>query len=221
MSRIFIGIPSIRKDQRFIDSMDKFIPEVKKSHEVIVMEARDMKIDDARNFLTDKFLDTGFEYLLFLDDDHEGHSIEMLEALFRPQVMVCAIKCYSRGNPHTVTLMNYSGLSDERLKYQENPTKSGYSRCDLVGFGMTLIKREAFGVITRPYFVCENNQKEDNYFCDKLVAKDLKPLGCFDYCLTHDGINESNAELLNEELIRTIRAQLPEEFVNKSLIIAG
>src|SRR3990167_9370199 len=120
--------------------------------------------------------------------------------------------------------MDYSGVDNPELKYEYKTNKSGYDFCDLVGFGMTILKRELFSKIDKPYFVCENNQREDNYFCDKLHSVGIKPMGCFDFTLTHDGIDESEAKRLQEleysRLLEEIKIKYPQ-YVGKKLVIAS
>ena len=221
MAKIMIGIPSIRNDQNFMSSMSEFIPALSKIHNLCVIEVREKKIDEARNLIVDMFMSKDYDYLLFLDDDHSGHKVEMISALLKPleenKEYVCAIKCYSRIFPHVPTLMDYSGVEDnlERLgldgkrgKYITKENKDGYAYCNLVGFGMTLIRKEVFNILNKPYFIGENNQREDNYFCDRLQHYGIQPVGCFDYTLPHNGIDESNFQKLNDSITNEIKESL-------------
>lgn len=194
--------------------MDSFIPSVSKIYDIEIYEVKDRKIDEARNMIVDYFMSKDFEYILFLDDDHSEHTLDMLEALLRCNTPVCAIKCYSRFFPYLPNLLDYSGLDIEVAKYKvKDDINSGSHICDLVGFGMTLVKKEVFELIDKPYFLANNNQKEDNYFCDKLHKVGIKPIGLFDYCLPHQGINEELAFQLKEqgmkELTEKIRKEIP------------
>ena len=211
MAGILIGIP--RKPDRdtrdFDESLSHFIEEIKGEHEVDVYEFSYGRVDVAREKVVDFFLKTGFGFLLFLDDDHTGHSKGMLDALLKPDAYVCAMKCYSRYFPHFCTLM------DKHIKrrngYDQVSKFSGYQPCEFVGFGMTLIKRETFFKIDSPYFVAsEDNDKEDTYFCSKLEDAGIIPIGCFEYTLTHDGINE--------ETVETYRQKNGIEFIKRKQI---
>lgn len=237
MARILIGIPSSRHHQGFLNSMCSFLPEIRNIHDIGIIEIRDKKIDDARNFIVDIFMSKDYDYLLFLDDDHTGHTVDMVSALFKPleenKEYVCALKCYTRFFPYIPNLMDYSGLENrlenlgldgKRGKYIMKENKNGYAYCNLVGFGMTLIRKEVFNILDKPYFVCENNQHEDNYFCDRLQNHGIKPIGCFDYTLTHDGIDDSNATQFNELGINKIKESLknncPEYNGQEIMIVA-
>jgi hypothetical protein len=81
---------------------------------------------------------------------------------------------------------------DNSCYFQVEGTKGTYP-CHFVGFGMTLIKREIFETLPRPFFKGnEKDEKEDNYFCDKLLSLGIYPYGCFDHTLPHCGITEDN-----------------------------
>jgi hypothetical protein len=221
--RIFIGIPSSRNHQGFLKSMADFLPALGKEYEVRAIEVRNRKIDEARNFISEKFLESGFEYLLFLDDDHEGHTVEMLKHLISLDTYVSAIKCYSRYFAYLPNLLDYSGSTNEREKYKRKDINAGDHPCDLVGFGMTLIKREVFSILDKPYFLGEHNCREDNYFCDCLVKKGIRPIGCFDYCLSHDGITEEIAENKRNEGIRMIMESIEKNmgYIPKNLTLVS
>lgn len=213
--KIFVGIPSGRSYKPFWDSMDSFIPLISKVHEVEVYTLRNKTIAEARNLIVDRFLKSDKDYLLFLDDDHSGHSIEMLNALINAKHDVVAVKCYTKEFPYNSNLMEYSGVDHRALGLEEGQgnyrpidNRFGYGYCDLVGFGMTLVSRETFSKIEEPYFSSKNNQKEDNYFCDKLVKKGIKPVGYFEDVLEHQGIGKYNAINLRNQGIEKIRAEV-------------
>ena len=89
----------------------------------------------------------------------------------------------------------------------------GYTYCDLVGFGMTLISRETFNKIEAPYFISDyriGQGREDNYFCEKLVRIGNKPVGCFDFTLEHNGIGRHNALILREQGMVELKKKHPQ-----------
>ena len=214
MTKIFIGIPTIREYKPFKDSIKLLIPEIAKNYKVDVLEVKNAPIASARNIIADVFLERDCDYLLFLDDDHEGHTIEMFNDLIAPQEYVCAMKCYMKQFPYMSNILEYSnvdtsiyGFTDDTGKYKSIDYYSGYRFCDVVGMGMTLIKRETFDKIEKPYF---DGIKEDNYFCEKLGIAGIKPLGCFNHTLSHNGINEYNSEKLRSEEIERYHKEHPE-----------
>lgn len=223
--KLFIGIPSVRHDVDFLKSMEKFLPAIGKVHEVYALEVRDRKTDEARSIIADKFIESECSHLLFLDDDHSNHTPEMLEALIKADAYVCALKCYCKGFPYMPNLMQYNSERRPDMEYEPIMNKSGYVRCDLVGFGMTLIKKETFFKISKPYFACDQNgQKEDNYFCKNLLLNGIEPIGCCDYVLTHCGVDDSNVEELEKQGIQNIYDRARRErpgFEPKNLLLTN
>lgn len=194
MAKILIGVPNSRHYQPFMDSLPLFVNEVSKEHLISLCFIKGRKVDEARNDIADFFLKTDFEYLLFLDDDHEGHSKEMLDALLKCDTYVSSILSHSKYFPYSGNLLFYSGYKELEIKYADHNYTNGVRECDLVGFGMTLIKRETFSKIDKPYFVATNNSCEDNYFCDRLIEKGIRPVGVWDYSLPHNGITRESAK---------------------------
>ena len=223
MARVLVGIPSIRQDQDLINSMKEFIPLLGKEPEVEVLIVRNKNVDEARIIIVDYLIEKGYEYLLFLDDDHSGHTMDMFNAMLNTKSYVSAIKCYRKGFPYIPNLLDYSGQTEERVKYKVKDIDEGIHFCDLVGFGMTLIKASVFDLIDKPYFVADNNGREDNYFCDKLVKIGIRPIGIFDYCLPHQGIDQEKAKELErqeiEKIIREIKSKEPDKDITNLVLI--
>lgn len=219
--KIFVGIPCARHYKPFWSSMDSFIPALKKEVEVESHTVFDQDIATARNEIAEKFLASDADYLLFLDDDHSGHTIEMFDALLDPMLensaYVCAIKCYKRAFPYDTNLLVRSGANEKELglkegmgRYQAIDLDKGYSYLDVVGFGMTLIKRMAFLTVGKPYFVSKNNCNEDNYFCEQLGIRGIQPVGCFEHTLQHADIGQHNARKLRNEGFEKLKKQHPD-----------
>lgn len=223
MKKIFIGIPSIREYQPFLNSMVSFVVDLHKKYSVRVFQVKNKKIDEARNIIVNEFLKSNCDYLLFLDDDHSGHTFNMFEDLMKADTYVCAVKCYWKDFPYLDSLLDYSGEELEMIKYKAKKVTAGFHSCDLVGFGMTLIKRETFDNLEKPYFICENNRKEDVYFCDNLIKQGIKPIGCFDYVLTHQGVDDTNKQSLFEEgmekMIENIKRKYPMQDLNNMTVV--
>jgi len=201
VAKILIGVPSSRYYQPFLESLPRFISEISKEHVISVCYVRGKLIADARNEIVDFFLKTDFEYLLFLDDDHSGHTKEMFDVLLKQNTYFASILCYTRYFPYAGNLLFYSGYTEPEIKYADLNYKDGIRECDLAGFGMGLIRRDAFDKIEKPYFVAEDNAHEDNYFCDRLIEKGIHPVGVWDYILNHNGIGKENVK---EEYQKTL-----------------
>lgn len=209
--KLFVGIPTIRHYQPFWDSVSSFLPAIRLEgigvQECIV---RGQDIATARNMIAKAFLESDCDYLLFLDDDHSGHTLEMLDAILDPMLennaYVCAVKCYKKGFPYDTNLLVFSGINQKALGLKEGvgefraiDAPNGYMYMDVVGFGMTIIRKKAFLLAGEPYFVSEDNSHEDNYFCKRLHQFGIQPVGCFQYALEHDGISIAKIPELRQE----------------------
>lgn len=219
--KIFIGIPTIRRYEPFWQSMASFIPALRREVDVIecIVEGKD--IATARNIIAEQFLASDADYLLFLDDDHEGHTIEMFDAILDPiinnNVYICALKCYKKGFPYDTNLLVFSGANEKALgiaagkgEFMAVDLSNGYMYMDVVGFGMTLIQRMAFMTVGKPYFVAKNNCNEDNYFCKKLLYFGIQPVGCFDLTLGHGGIAIKEIPKLRHEGWIRLKEKYPD-----------
>jgi len=192
MTGIFVGIPCTREYLPFRESLSVFLDGIKDKYDVEVLEMKYKNRDEARVAIVDEFLKGDKEFLLFLDDDHSGHTPEMLESLMNGNALFCSLKCYARYYPYQITTVTKDiKFQDNHNLYVKN-TNKGYSPCIFAGFGMALIRRELFSKIDKPYFECDRiGEREDNYFCEKLIAAGIDPIGCFDYALPHDGIDDN------------------------------
>lgn len=162
----------------------------------------DKFLPDAQNFIAEFFLDNDYDYLLLLDDDHWGHTPEMLECLINADSLIATMKTYSRHYPYCCALMRkvsdntYIGIEDGK----------GYQEIDMCGFPMTLIKREFFEKIDKPYFssveINGRNWHTDVPFYERLSKLGIKPTGCFQHCLPHDIVTEENVKELRYKEIK-------------------
>lgn len=221
MPTIFIGIPTSRVYKPFWESLSEFLPKLREKYKYEIFTISNKLIADARNEITENFLKSDKDYLLFLDDDHSGHTMEMFEAILNPILkndsVMSGIRCFARNFPYPSNIQIYSkvdrkafGLKEDQGKYIPIDMEKGYFYCDLIGFGMTLVTRKAFEIAGEPYFIGKDNMREDNYFCDKLVEKGIQPVGCFDYTLEHGGIGIHNALILRDEGISKLKKQYPD-----------
>lgn len=192
MLRILIGICSTREDTRFLGSFNKFWGEALKKYDITVTWQYNKKLPDAQNAIAGLFLDGRYDYLLLLDDDHSGHTVEMLDCLVDANTNMATMRTFSRHYPYVTAAWNY---------INENTTVSiecgdGYVKCDLTGFPMTLISRETFNKLEEPYFRYYSDGERDWHsdvdFCKRLRNIGIKPIVCFQYCLNHDKITLEN-----------------------------
>lgn len=191
--QIFVAIPSTRHDQWFMDSLKYWSSVSKYDLKWHFILNRDLA--EAQNQFAHDFLKSKCKYLLFLDDDHSDHSDDMLDCLIEADAYMATIKSYSRHYPYSCALMrripgSYAGIENGK----------GYRLVDLCGFPMTLIRRDLFERLEPPYFRTKGTDMRswatDREFCERLDSLGIKPVGCFQHCLTHQGINDMNVQEL-------------------------
>jgi hypothetical protein len=155
------------------------------------MVVKDTYLPDAQNAIAKDFIQTGYDYLLLLDDDQWGHRPEMLETLINANTAVATIKTYSRHYPYMCALLKKEGNVVIPIENGE-----GYVECDLTGFPMTLIRRDVFDKLDEPYFrpleAEGRTWNSDVDFFERLSKVGIKPIGCFQHTLNHDKITQEN-----------------------------
>jgi hypothetical protein len=192
MKSIYIGVCKTRDDEKFKESFRNFTDSIVDKYSVCQMVIRDKFLPDAQNIIVKDFLQMGYDYLLLLDDDHWGHTKEMLETLINANTYVATIKTYSRHYPYMCVALNRVG-NNAMLPIENG---EGYMECDLTGFPMTLISRETFDLLEQPYFrpleAEGRTWNSDVDFFERLAKKGVRPVACFQHCLNHDKITQEN-----------------------------
>lgn len=193
MVRILIGVPMFKPHPRFLESLRRFFNLAVLSHKIELKIVRNKSLVNAQNEIANYFIQSDYDYLLFLEDDHWGHSVEMLNTLIDSNKQVCGIKYFSRHYPYVCCQM-VNGMN-------VISPKSGCKPVTVTGFGMTLITKEVFIRLDKPYF--RVNKKGEGFatdkdFCERLIKLGIQPYGCFDYCLIHRGIDEVKASELRD-----------------------
>lgn len=192
MKSIYIGVCKTREDDKFNDSFKRFTDSICREFSICQMVVKDTFLPDAQNAITKDFLSSGYDYLLFLDDDHWGHTKEMLETLISANTYVATIKTYSRHYPYVTAAWDKVG-NGFLLPIEDG---KGYRECDLTGFPMTLISRETFDLMDEPFFrpleAEGRTWNSDVDFFDRLVQMKVRPVVCFQHCLNHDKITQEN-----------------------------
>ena len=153
MAKILIGIPLYKAHPFFLESLPKFYAKIALSHSIDLKIVSNTSLVTAQNIIAETFLKSDKEYLLFLEDDHWGHTPEMLEDLLKANTEIVAINYYSRYFPFMHCCMIDSGYKEEDKQYTQYPEDTtGHKECKLIPFGMTLIRRDTFNYLDRPYF---------------------------------------------------------------------
>jgi GT2 family glycosyltransferase len=200
MARILVGIATVSPDQRFLESLPSFFRNVDSRHELSCKWVFNKELDHAQNELAEATLEGNYDYLLTIEDDHYGFTPEMLDALLEADTYVIGIPYHSRHYPFHKVPMDYRQTNKEGIRlFKQEMFTEGYHETDLVGFGFTLIKREVFEILDRPFFVQNKDRHTgcgpnatDMDFCLRLQEKGINPMGCWDFVLPHRDITEES-----------------------------
>lgn len=200
MKSIYIGVCKTREFELFNDSLNFFMTSISNKYKTYLNIVEDTFLPDAQNYLAKEFLNSGFDYLLLLDDDQWGHTADMLDTLVGANTYVSTIRTYSRHYPYVCAVWNKVG-HNALVSLEDG---QGYVQCDLTGFPMTLVSRETFKYLEEPYFrplEAEGRMwNSDVDFFERLAVKGIKPTACFQHCLNHDKITQDNVfRYRNEE----------------------
>lgn len=193
--KILIGVPSNRQDGKFLDSLNNLISQLEGKHQISLLIEKWQHLPEAQNHIADYFLSRDFDYLLFLDDDHWGHTADMVDCLINANADMATMKTYVRHYPYPCALFKLNENNEFSNRYVGVEAVQ-YEKVDMTGFPMTLLSNKIFKVLERPYFrgVLSDGRDwaTDVDFCERLREKGIRPVGCFQYCLPHGDITQEN-----------------------------
>ncbi len=218
-TRILLGFATVTPDRRCLQSIGGFAQGVARNLPHVEIDYANgwvwnKELVEAQNIFTEVFIAENYDYLLTIEDDHWDFTWEMLDACLKANVHVAGIPYRSRHFPFDVVPMKlanvddkgkhlFSGMNDDKL--------DGYHESDLMGFGFTLIKREVFRILDKPYFRLNSEnypgsgpRATDIDFCMRLIKHGIHPVGCFQHRLNHRDIVESKYK---EMLVQGILTQ--------------
>jgi len=203
---IFVGVACHKPWKEHTESLSAFLLECSLKYDIECLQVWGKPLVDAQNQIAKTFLASGKPYLLMLEDDNWGFTLEMLEALLKPNAYVCGMKYFSRHYPYVAMPFDFfHAFSDgeDDKEFQMNLVghpEGGYHTQGLTGFGMTLLRREVFLELKEPFFELNGaNKFRDSYatdqnFCRKLRTIGVLPVGCFDHCVNHRGIDNNTVD---------------------------
>jgi len=134
----------------------------------------------AREKFAEFAVDGGFDYIIFMDDDHIVPSdlFERLQSHLDKYDIVAPL-CLQRSPPHNPVIYKEGERIIQGIKYRENNFHTKWHKGDLVtdadaiGFGFAIIKVDLFKRVPKPWFFFMDPVGEDIAFCMK-----AKPHGC-------------------------------------------
>ena len=124
-----------------------------------------------RNYLTDRFLQTDSEWLIFIDSDIVP-PMNLLDIIDNSKDIISAINFTWKDNELIPLIMKKEKMG-YKLDQDIINRKENSLRVDAVGLGCFIIKREVFKKINLPYFEFIYDKKgilingEDFNFCEK------------------------------------------------------
>lgn len=187
--RLFIGVACHKPTAEFVSSLGEFLPQVREKYNVTYQEVWGEELVVAQNRIARSFVSSHTDWLLMLEDDHSGHTVEMVDDLVNSGHRFCMMRYHSRWYPYIVCGLNYNNVN------MFKPTDD-YAPVELIGFGMTVIHRSVFDLLELPYFRTNDKYKgdyaTDQNFCKRCLEVGVQPYICSKHCLTHRGINDDN-----------------------------
>ena len=199
-TKVLVGSACHKPHKEFTESLSKFLINCSLTYNIVCYQVFGKELVDAQNEIADVFIKSNYDYLLMVEDDNWGFTLEMLNALVKSDKPIIGIKYYSRHAPHVVLPMRpHPTQMHKGMMELLGPT--GIVTVYLVPFGMTLIKREVFSYLDKPYFALNEVTKDspdqyatDHNFCHRLMMAGVALFGLYDYCLMHRGMGEEHRQ---------------------------
>jgi hypothetical protein len=141
-----------------------------------------------------------FDYILRIDDDVWGGRQDAFRALVEADKDVIGAAYPMRMFPYQICAFDRVNKSGNVVDIWNKETVLGMSEvrgtgvqpCDLIGFGMTLIKVEPFKYLERPIYKGEQNCPDDTYFAQGCIDAGIQQFVHMDVMLGHRDVTPSN-----------------------------
>jgi predicted peroxiredoxin len=128
----------------------------------------------SRNLLVRDFLKTDCTHLLFVDSDQCDIPPDAVETLIAPDVDIVGGLYFKRAYPYPPIMYRFKEEGEFGMAHVVEFPMNALVEVDVIGMGLTLIKREVFNKLKRPYFYygldehedgSRRGMSEDTYFC--------------------------------------------------------
>ena len=180
----------------------------------------------ANNMAWDVAFSNHFEYILRIDDDIHQIPDDAVGKLLDADKDVIGAAYPNRRWPFFPAAMNRTKdkslieiclTNDRCLQYVQGLEKGEVVPCDLVGFGMTLIKTAPFKLLTRPLFLGNDEVPDDTYFAQLCLDNGIKEFVHFGVQVAHAHVTfMNNGHLYNAGVYERINRQAKEVEVAKA-----
>ncbi|RTL04665.1 hypothetical protein EKK58_10165 [Candidatus Dependentiae bacterium] len=167
----------------------------------------------ANNFIFDTAFENKFDYILRIDDDIHQVPLNAVQKLVDANKAVIGAAYPNRRFPYMVQAVNRTtpdSLIDICVnnKMVLKPVTQGKDdgevlKCDLIGFGMTLIRLADFKYISRPFFKFEANVPDDTCFAQLCLDNGIQQYVHIGVQLAHAHVTfANNGFLFNADVLR-------------------
>ena len=148
-----------------------------------------------RNMIVEEFINSGAEYLLFLDDDMYPRN-DLLEMVKYKKPIIQALTTFMP-QERPVPLILKAAKNEKEFKLRVitqdelKEAKNGIIKVDGIGTGCVLIHKNVFKKIKKPYFVFEHDKdgktklSEDFYFSVKCKKSKIDMFVALEYSCGH------------------------------------
>lgn len=120
-----------------------------------VLVDKSFPLDVSRNRLVAKALEQGATHVLFLDADMTFPA-NLAQSLLAANADICGALYFKRTPPFQPVPSHFgAGADPQMLSPLRLPEKPGVVKCDVLGMGATLIRREVFEALEKPWFYYE------------------------------------------------------------------
>lgn len=169
MANIFVAVPINRPIEFRVFESFLTLANNNRKHNFTFGLTQNSLVYDAREHLTDLFLKSNCDAIMFIDSDMTFHP-ESIDYLYRHNVPYVCAKAFKRVEPYQPCFYTTVRQEANGEVYLESPIEYGEGLLRIEGSGMacTLIRREVFEKIEKPYFFPKNGLGEDLSFCIKL-----------------------------------------------------
>ena len=177
----------------------------------------------ANNMIWDVAFQNGFEYILRIDDDIHAIPDDAVGKLLDANKDVIGAAYPSRRWPFFTVAQNRTKdkslieickTDDRCLQYVAPPADQpdAVLECELIGFGMTLIKTAPFSLMERPIYLGNEDVPDDTYFAQLCMDHGIKQYVHYGVKVAHAHVDYmNNGYLYNAGLFQRINAEEKEE----------
>ena len=155
----------------------------------------------ANNMAWDLAFKHHFEYILRIDDDIHAIPDDAVSKLLAADKDVIGAAYPNRRWPFFPAAMNRTKdislleicINDDKcLQYVQGLEEGIIVQCDIIGFGMTLIKTEKFKYLKRPIYWGSEEVPDDTYFAQLCLDQGIQQFVHFGVQVAHAHVNFNN-----------------------------